>query len=72
MDYLAKAIVDVVSLLRELFTLWATGQGNVPANIAGQAHTQIGDSLSSIFANGVNFIAALAAEILHQMSNTMS
>ena len=70
MDYLAKAIVDAVSLLRELFTLWATGQGNVPANAAAQA--QIGDSLSSIFANGVNFIAALAAAIMHQMSNTMS
>ena len=72
MDYLARAIVGVVSLLRELVTLWGSGQGNVAANVAAQAHAQIGDSLSSIFANGVNFIAALAAEILHQMSNTMS
>ena len=72
MDYLARAIVGVVSLLRELVTLWGSGQGNVAANVAAQAHTQIGDSLSSIFANGVHFIAALSAEILRQMGNTVS
>lgn len=72
MDYLARAIVGIISLLRELVTLWGNGQGNVAANVAAQAHAQIGDSISSIFANGVNFIAALTAEILHQMSNTMS
>ena len=72
MDYLARAIVGVVSLLRELVTLWGSGQGNVAANVAAQAHAQIGDSLSSIFANGVHFIAALSAEILHQMGNSTS
>jgi hypothetical protein len=71
-DYLARAIIGVVSLLNELVTLWANGHGNVSANVAAQAHTQIGDSISSIFTNGVNFIAALAAEILHQMGNTVS
>jgi antitoxin component of MazEF toxin-antitoxin module len=72
MDYLARAIIGVVSLLRELVTLWGNGQGNIPANVAAQAHAQIGDSISAIFANGVNFIAALTAEILRQMGNSIS
>jgi len=71
-EYLAKAIISIVSLLGELFNLWANNLGNVSANVAAQGHGQIGDSLSSIFTNGVNFIAALAAEILHLMSNTVS
>jgi hypothetical protein len=70
MDYLARAIVGFVSLFKELITLWSNGQGDVTANVAAQAHAQIGDSLSSIFTDGVNFIAQLAAEILHQMGNS--
>ncbi len=72
MDYLARAIVGVVSLLRELVTLWGNGQVDITANVATQAQAQLGDSISSIFANGVHFIAALAAEILHQMGNSPS
>lgn len=72
MDYLARVIVGFVSLLQDLITLWSNGQGSVSANVAAQAQPQIGDSLSSIFANGWNFIAELAAEVLGQMSNTVS
>lgn len=70
MDYLARAIVGVVSLLRELFTIWGNGQVDITANVAAQAHAQIGDNISSIFTDGVNFIAALAAEVLRQMGNS--
>lgn len=72
MDYLARAIIGLVSLFKELVVLWMNGQGNVTANVTAQAHAQLGDSISSIFSNGVNFIAALAAELLHQMGNTVS
>lgn len=72
MDYLARAIVGFVSLLKELITLGSNGQGNVSANVATQVHAQLGDSISSIFANGMHFIAALSAEILRQMGNVTS
>jgi len=72
MDYLARAIVGFVSLFKELVTLWMKGQGNVAANVTAQAHAQLGDSISSIFANGVNFVAELTAEILRQMTNVIS
>ena len=72
MDYLARAIVGFVSLFKELVTLWMNGQGNVAANVTVQAHAQLGDSISSILANGVNFVAELTAEILRQMTNVIS
>jgi hypothetical protein len=72
MDYLARAIVGFVSLFKELVTLGMDGQGNVAANVTTQAHAQLGDSMSSIFANGVNFVAELTAEILRQMTNVIS
>jgi 4-hydroxyphenylpyruvate dioxygenase-like putative hemolysin len=53
-----------------LFTLWGNGQVDITANVAAQAHAQIGDNISSIFTDGVNFIAALAAEVLRQMGNS--
>jgi hypothetical protein len=70
MDYLARAIVELVTLLKELAMFWASGQSDVTANVVAQTHTQIGDTISYIFTNGVNFIAQLAAEISHQMGNT--
>lgn len=72
MDYLARAIVGFVDLFKELFTLWVNGQGNVAANVATQAHSHLGDSISSIFANGVNFVTELTAEILRRMANVVS
>lgn len=68
MEYLAKAIVDVVSLFKQLMTVWANGGGNVTT----QDKALLGDSISSMFANSVNFIAALTAEIMHQMTNIAS
>ena len=72
MDYLARAIVDFVSLLKELVSLWVNGQGNVAANVTAQSHAHLGDSISSIFANGVNFVTELTAELLRQMTNGVS
>ena len=72
MDYLARAIVDFVALFKELVSLWMNGQGNVSANVTTQAHAHLGDSISSIFANGVNFVTELTAEILRQMANMVS
>jgi 4-hydroxyphenylpyruvate dioxygenase-like putative hemolysin len=69
-DYLARAIVDLFSLFRELAMLWANGQGDVTANVAAHTNAQVGDTMSSMFSSGVNFIAQLATEILHQMGNT--
>jgi hypothetical protein len=69
MEYLARMIVALVSLLKELVGLWLNGQGSVTANIAGVAHANVGDSISYIFANGVNFITALASEMLRQIGN---
>ena len=66
MEYLAKAIVDCVSLFKELIMVWEHGQGNVPAQV------HVGDSVASIFTNSVNFIASLTAEIMRQISNTAS
>lgn len=65
MDYLAKAVVDLIALFKQLFMVWVNGGGNVPAAEQGV----IGDSISSIFANGVNFFAELTAEITRQMAN---
>jgi len=72
MEYLARVVVGLVSLFKELIGIWMNGQGGITANVTGAAHANIGDSLSYIFANGVNFIAQLAAQILHQMGNTTS
>jgi hypothetical protein len=65
MDYLAKAIVDLVELFKQLFLVWANGGGNMPAEEQGV----VGNSIASIFANGVNFFAELTAEITKQMAN---
>ena len=68
MDYLAKVIVDLVSLAQQLFVVWANGGNNVPA----QDKAILGDSITSVFANSVNFLAELTAEIMRQMSNIAS
>jgi hypothetical protein len=72
MDYLARAIVDFVALFKELVALWVNNQGNVAGNVTAQANAQLGDSVSSIFANGIHFVAELTGEILRQMSNVAS
>ena len=72
MDYLARAIVSFFSLFKELVALWMNNQGNVPADVTAQAHAHLGDSISSIFVNGVNFIAAITSEISRQMGNVTS
>jgi len=72
MDYLARAIVAFIDLFKELGSLWMNGQGNISANVTTQAQAHIGDSISSIFANGINFVVELSAEILHQMANVVS
>ena len=65
MDYLAKAIVDLVVLLQQLFMAWMNGGGNMSAEEEGV----VGNSIASIFANGVNFFAELSVEITKQMAN---
>lgn len=68
MEYLARAIVDFVSLFKEILTVWAKGGNNVTA----QDEALLGDSLSSVFVNIVNFVAELTAELTRQMANIAS
>ncbi|MBM3157551.1 MAG: hypothetical protein FJ004_09755 [Chloroflexi bacterium] len=65
MDYLAKAIVDLFTLFQQLFIAWVNGEGNIAVEEQGV----IGNSIASIFANGVNFFAELTSEVTKQMSN---
>ncbi len=72
MDNLARAIVALIDLFKELGTLWMNGHGNIAANVAGPGQSYIGDSILAIFANGVSFFAELSVQILHQMGNVTS
>jgi hypothetical protein len=60
MESLAKAIIDSVQLFGQLAEHWANGQ----ANIATNTPIPVGDTVSSIFANLVSFLAQLTSEII--------
>ena len=63
MESLAKAITDSVQLFGQLAEHWANGQ----ANIATNTPIPVGDTVSSIFANLVSFLAQLTSEIIAQI-----
>ena len=63
MESLAKAIIDSVQLFGQLAEHWANGQ----ANIATNTPVPVGDTVSSILANLVSFLAQLTSEIIAQI-----
>ena len=63
MENLAKAIIDSVQLFGQLAEHWANGQ----ANIATNTPVPIADTVSSILANLVSFLAQLTSEIIAQI-----